>query len=69
MRSTTQERASAVRQLADTARDLLGKAKSLVKQSEAATPGSQEKAVLEEEARESLARARAIAESANKLAQ
>jgi hypothetical protein len=67
--ASPQVRASAVRQLTSTARELVSQAKTLVEQSEAAPAGSPEKTSLEEQARESLAKARSIAESANKLAQ
>lgn len=68
MSSSQKERASAVRQLAQTARDLLDRAKALARRSDEAPDGSPEKTALEEEARDSLTKARAIAESANKLA-
>jgi ElaB/YqjD/DUF883 family membrane-anchored ribosome-binding protein len=59
-------RASAVRKLADTSRDLLNEAKTLMDKSASAAPD--EKALLEEQAKESLAKAKAIAQSAIDLA-
>jgi hypothetical protein len=62
-------RASAARQLTDTAKDLLGEAKLLTDRAKAAPPGTPEKTRLEARARESLAKAKTIAQSVIKLAE
>ena len=67
MRANQTERASAVRQLADTARDLVNEARTLVERADRAQDGSEEKIRLEERARESLTKAKTIAQSAIKL--